>query len=84
MKNKFTNLKLIFFSFWSVLLSEAIPLLESEEMVFSSNDTFTVLHCLEEKGDIPELSDKISILRLAAARNLSRALMYEAQFENLA
>nr|AEE63636.1 unknown [Dendroctonus ponderosae] len=69
--------------FWPVLLSEAIPLLESEEIVFSANDTFTVLHCLEEKEEIPELSDKISILRLAAARNLSRALMYEAQCENL-
>lgn len=65
--------------FWSVLLSEAIPLLESEELVFSANDTYTILHCLEEKEAIPQLADKISILRLAAARNLSRALMFEAQ-----
>ncbi|XP_076272929.1 nuclear pore complex protein Nup75 isoform X2 [Rhynchophorus ferrugineus] len=65
--------------FWSILLSEAIPLLESEELVFSSNDTYTILHCLEEKEEIPQMTDKMSILRLAAARNLSRALMYEAQ-----
>lgn len=67
------------FSFWSVLISEAIPLLESEELVFFSGDTYTILHCLEEKEGIPELSDKTDILRLAAARNLSRALIYEAQ-----
>ncbi|XP_066153103.1 nuclear pore complex protein Nup85 [Euwallacea fornicatus] len=65
--------------FWSVLLSESIPLLESEKLVFSSNDTFTIIHCLEEKENLPELSDKLDVLRLAAARNLSRALMYEAQ-----
>lgn len=65
--------------FWSVLLSEAIPLLESKDLIFSSNDTYTILHCLEEKEKIPQLDDKINILRLAAARNLSRALMQEAQ-----
>ncbi|CAH0563752.1 unnamed protein product [Brassicogethes aeneus] len=65
--------------FWYVLFIEAIPLLESEEIVFSSNDTYTIIHCLEEKEDLPELKDKIEILRLAAARNLSRALTYEAQ-----
>lgn len=73
------NVSTFDFSFWSVLISEAIPLLESEELVFFSGDTYTILHCLEEKEGIPELSDKTDILRLAAARNLSRALMYEAQ-----
>ncbi|XP_050297593.1 nuclear pore complex protein Nup85 [Anthonomus grandis grandis] len=68
--------------FWSVLLSEAIPLLESEELVFSSNDTYQILHCLEEKESIPELSDQLAIIRLATARNLSRALMFEAQLTN--
>lgn len=68
------------FSFWYVLLVEAIPLLESEEIVFSSNNTLQIIHCLEDKEDLPELKDKIDILRLAAARNLSRALTYEAQF----
>ncbi|XP_019867827.2 nuclear pore complex protein Nup85 [Aethina tumida] len=66
--------------FWYVLLVEAIPLLESEEIVFSSNNTLQIIHCLEDKEDLPELKDKIDILRLAAARNLSRALTYEAQF----
>ncbi|XP_056643715.1 nuclear pore complex protein Nup85 [Diorhabda sublineata] len=65
--------------FWYVLLIESIPLLESGDLVFSSNDTFTIIHCLEEKKDLPELKDKIEILRLAAARNLSRALIAEAE-----
>ncbi|KAG5892368.1 hypothetical protein JTB14_035982 [Gonioctena quinquepunctata] len=65
--------------FWYVLLIEAIPLLESEELLFSSNDTFTIMHCLEEKEHLPELKEKVDILRLAAARNLSRALTYESQ-----
>ncbi|XP_060521243.1 nuclear pore complex protein Nup85 [Cylas formicarius] len=65
--------------FWSVLLTEVIPLLECETIVLSSNDTYTILHCLEEKEDLKELSDKIDILRLAAARNLSRTLVHEAQ-----
>ncbi|CAG9820063.1 unnamed protein product [Phaedon cochleariae] len=68
--------------FWYILLLEAIPLLESEELLFSSNDTFTIIHCLEEKEHLPELKEKIEILRLAAARNLSRALTYEAQTIN--
>lgn len=71
----------LFFSFWYVLLIETIPLLESEELLFSSNDTFTILHCIEEKEDLPELKDNIDILRLAAARNLSRALTYEVVSE---
>lgn len=61
-----------------MLLIETIPLLESEELLFSSNDTFTILHCIEEKENLPELKDNIDILRLAATRNLSRALTYEA------
>ncbi|KAJ8939055.1 hypothetical protein NQ318_007686 [Aromia moschata] len=65
--------------FWSVLLLDTIPLLESEELVFSSNDTFTIMHCVEEKENLPELKDKVEIIRLAAARNLSRALIFEAQ-----
>ncbi|CAG9861328.1 unnamed protein product [Phyllotreta striolata] len=65
--------------FWYVLLIESIPLLESDELLFSSNATFTIMRCLEEKQTEPELKDKIDILRLALARNLSRALTYEAQ-----
>ncbi|KAF5289717.1 hypothetical protein FQA39_LY03634 [Lamprigera yunnana] len=68
--------------FWVTLLSDTIPLLECNELIMSSHDTFTVLHCLEEKSDLEELKDKIQLIRLGAARNLSRALIYEAQFAN--
>nr|CAH7742098.1 unnamed protein product [Callosobruchus chinensis] len=67
--------------FWYVLLTDAIPLLESEELLFSSNDTYTIIHCTEQKEDLPEMKDKLNILKLAAARNLARALTYEAQNE---
>ncbi|KAJ8985168.1 hypothetical protein NQ317_012820 [Molorchus minor] len=65
--------------FWCVLLLETLPLLESEEIVFSSSDTYTILHCLDDKEDFSELKDKIDIIRFAAARNLARALIYEEE-----
>ncbi|XP_011312196.1 nuclear pore complex protein Nup85 [Fopius arisanus] len=63
--------------FWPILLSDAIPLLESEDVILSSEDTFTLMRCLEEHGDDLEFQDKVEITRLAAARNLSRALILE-------
>lgn len=58
---------------------DALPLLECEKLVMSSNDTLTLLHCLEERLNTPGLEDKIPLIRLAIARNLARALTYEAQ-----
>ncbi|RZC34971.1 nuclear pore complex protein Nup85 [Asbolus verrucosus] len=65
--------------FWGILLTETVPLLECEEMVFSSTDTFTIMQCLEEREHLKELKDKIALSRLAATRNLARALVHEAQ-----
>ncbi|KAI4457128.1 frount protein-related [Holotrichia oblita] len=65
--------------FWVTLLTDAVPLLECDKLVLSSSDTFTLLHFLEEKSTLPELSDKIDLIRLALARNLGRALTFEAQ-----
>lgn len=48
-------------------------------MVFSSTDTYIILQCLEDIAHLKDITDKISLLRLAAARNLARALVYEAQ-----
>ncbi|KRT81355.1 hypothetical protein AMK59_5935, partial [Oryctes borbonicus] len=59
--------------FWVTLLTDALPLLECDKLVLSSSDTFTLLHFLEEKSNLPELSDKIDLIRLALARNLGRA-----------
>lgn len=66
-----------YFSFWSILLTDAIPLLESEEVLFSSEDTFILMRCVEEHGNDPKFEDKLEIFRLAAARNLARALNLE-------
>lgn len=62
------------------MLTDTIPLLECDELVLTSNDTFTIMHYLQEKEDLPELSEKIDFIRMAAARNLSRALVFEAQY----
>lgn len=74
-----------YFSFWLTLLMDSLILLECDELILSSNDTLTLLHCLEErldfikiKGD-KENKEKIEMIRLALARNLARALIAEAQ-----
>lgn len=66
------------FSFWAILLTDAIPLLETDDLVFSANDTYELLAAIEEHGEDPKFEDKVDIFRLAAARNLSRALIIEA------
>lgn len=71
-----------FFSFWLTLLTDAIPLLECDDLVFSSNDTLMMIHYLEEKQNLPELKGKVDLIRFACTRNLARALMYEAQAIN--
>lgn len=56
-----------------------MPLLESDQPLFSANDVFTMMHYLEDKANLPEMKDKVEIIRLALARNLSGALIHEAQ-----
>ncbi|CAD6215897.1 GSCOCG00000714001-RA-CDS [Cotesia congregata] len=63
--------------FWSTLLTDAIPLLESDEVLFSSEDTSILARCVEAHGDDPKFEDKLEIFRLAVARNLARALNLE-------
>ncbi|XP_019697950.1 nuclear pore complex protein Nup85 isoform X2 [Harpegnathos saltator] len=63
--------------FWSILLTDAIPLLEAEDVIFSSNDCYELLRCAEAHGDDPKFQDKVSIFRLGVARNLARALSLE-------
>ncbi|XP_060068620.1 nuclear pore complex protein Nup85-like [Ylistrum balloti] len=68
--------------FWVTLLVDAIPLLEAEEVIFSSSQTFDLMHCLEELMrefkdiDVRE-KEKLALLRLALTRNLSRAIVKE-------
>ncbi|ORX63304.1 Nucleoporin, Nup85-like protein [Anaeromyces robustus] len=35
-------------TFWSIILIDAIPLLESEQIIFNSSDTYELMRCLEE------------------------------------
>ena len=39
---------LILSSFWLILLTDVLPLLELEELVFTSQQTYELLHCLRE------------------------------------
>ena len=36
------------FSFWLILLTDVLPLLELDVVIFSSHQTFELLHCLNE------------------------------------
>ncbi|XP_076651804.1 nuclear pore complex protein Nup75 [Halictus rubicundus] len=63
--------------FWSILLSDAIPLLEAQDVIISSNDCYELLRCVEAHGDDPKFQVEIEIFRLAVARNLARALSLE-------
>lgn len=79
-------------NFQIILLMQAIPLLESDELILSANDTHMLLSCLEllesellsevdpcsvSKSLDPSTKEKIKIIRLALARNLSRAIIFE-------
>ncbi|KAG4093280.1 nucleoporin Nup85-like protein [Neocallimastix lanati (nom. inval.)] len=35
-------------AFWSIILVDAIPLLESEQIIFNSSNTYELMRCLEE------------------------------------
>ncbi|KAK9888289.1 hypothetical protein WA026_000551 [Henosepilachna vigintioctopunctata] len=65
--------------FWYILLLETIPLLESEDIIFSSNDTYMIINFMEENQFDERIKDKLDVLRLATARNLSRAVLYESE-----
>src|SRR5690606_16033777 len=70
--------------FWMVLLMHAVPLLENtQDLIFDSQQTFTLMNALEELC-VSHRSDEylkgihsnnIQIVRLALARNLSRAFL---------
>jgi hypothetical protein len=75
--------------FWMVLLMHAVTLLENNQEIFDSQQTFTLMNALEELC-VSHRSDEylkgihsnnIQIVRLALARNLSRALLSQHKFE---
>lgn len=84
-------------SFWVTLLSDALPLLEHKQVIFSAEQTYELMRCLEDltamknnaAGQPPELNPqddnhetaKVEMLRLALARNLARAIVKEGTVE---
>nr|XP_018915410.1 PREDICTED: nuclear pore complex protein Nup85 [Bemisia tabaci] len=75
--------------FWLTLLTDALPLLDSElEPILSYSDTCQFLYCLEEliseRLDSPtsqyssQFEEKVKLIRLALAKNMARTLTLEA------
>lgn len=83
-------------SFWMTLLTDALPLLEQKEVIFSADQTHELMFCLEEltsslkttsasedrtmQDEDMELT-KVELLRLALARNLAMAIIKEGTVE---
>uniref|UniRef100_A0A8C5JZF7 Nuclear pore complex protein Nup85 n=1 Tax=Jaculus jaculus TaxID=51337 RepID=A0A8C5JZF7_JACJA len=83
-------------SFWMTLLTDALPLLEQKQVIFSAEQTYKLMRCLEDltsrtlecgEHDAPPVQDddiettKVEMLRLALARNLARAIIREGSLE---
>nr|XP_046270883.1 nuclear pore complex protein Nup85 [Scatophagus argus] len=83
-------------SFWMTLLTDALPLLEQKEVIFSADQTHELMFCLEEltsslnttaaSTDRPMQDEdmeltKVELLRLALARNLAMAIVKEGTVE---
>uniref|UniRef100_A0A8D2B320 Nuclear pore complex protein Nup85 n=1 Tax=Sciurus vulgaris TaxID=55149 RepID=A0A8D2B320_SCIVU len=83
-------------SFWMTLLTDALPLLEQKQVIFSAEQTYELMRCLEDlTSGKPERADpdaqrlqdddiettKVEMLRLALARNLARAIIREGSLE---
>ncbi|CAK1595716.1 unnamed protein product [Parnassius mnemosyne] len=66
--------------FWETLLLDTLPLLESEEPVFSSTDTYEIMLCLELRAKCLE-GEKAELLRLALVRNLARTALLDGEEE---
>ncbi|ESO85789.1 hypothetical protein LOTGIDRAFT_221230 [Lottia gigantea] len=81
-------------TFWITLLQDAMPLLEMDKVIFSSSQTYVLMHCLEElrheldsKTDISKKltnmeKDKLDLLQLCLTRNLSKAIKEEGTIKS--
>lgn len=84
-------------SFWMTLLTDALPLLEQKEVIFSVDQTHELMFCLGEltsslSGSAPAAEapmqeedmevTKVELLRLALARNLAMAIVKEGTVES--
>ncbi|XP_016352086.1 nuclear pore complex protein Nup85-like [Sinocyclocheilus anshuiensis] len=79
-------------SLWMTLLTDALPLLEQKEVIFSVDQTYELMSCLEELNLVTKDSSqtdqdediestKTELLRLALARNLAMAIVKEGTIE---
>ncbi|XP_069005307.1 nuclear pore complex protein Nup85 isoform X2 [Embiotoca jacksoni] len=84
-------------SFWMTLLTDALPLLEQKEVIFSADQTYELMLCLGEitsslntaapgTNSRPMQEEdievtKVELLRLALARNLAMAIVKEGTVE---
>ncbi|XDV12243.1 hypothetical protein PO909_000953 [Leuciscus waleckii] len=79
-------------SLWMTLLTDALPLLEQKEVIFSVDQTYELMSCLEELNSgtkEPKQTDqdediestKTELLRLSLARNLAMAIVKEGTIE---
>ncbi|NWR31809.1 NUP85 protein, partial [Tachuris rubrigastra] len=78
-------------SFWMTLLTDALPLLEQKEIIFSAEQTYELMRCLEDltagNADKQKFQEddvettKVEMLRLALARNLARVIVKEGTVE---
>ncbi|XP_026076510.1 nuclear pore complex protein Nup85-like isoform X1 [Carassius auratus] len=77
---------------WMTLLTDALPLLEQKEVIFSVDQTYELMSCLEELNSGTKASNttdqdediestKTELLRLALARNLAMAIVKEGTIE---
>lgn len=78
--------------FWMILLIDALPLLQHEEVIFSYEQTLELMQCLVElklcnsgdevnksKGNSENEKDQIGLLNLALCRNMSRASLIQPE-----
>ena len=70
--NKYT----IIHSFWPTLFLDTLPLLETEDPVISSEDTYELMLQLELHSKCLA-EEKAELLRLALARNLARTALLD-------
>ncbi|XP_062507597.1 nuclear pore complex protein Nup85-like [Corticium candelabrum] len=72
--------------YWFMLLIDCLPLLELDEVVFATDQTYELLQCLEEIEGLRELdgkggeddidtahTEKVQLVRIGLATNLARA-----------
>uniref|UniRef100_UPI00398ECCF6 nuclear pore complex protein Nup85-like n=1 Tax=Pristiophorus japonicus TaxID=55135 RepID=UPI00398ECCF6 len=79
-------------SFWMTLLLDSLPLMEQKEVIFSTEQTYVLMHCLEDVttgeaesdsetravgGEDEVETTKLGLLRLAFTRNLAKAIVQE-------